>query len=223
MIRRPFVPVALVVVALVATGAEASAEESEEFPNAVQLPEEPLRQTPLRTEGTGHLALGHSDLSLELGEYFAAAGVQLAATTLVLAVGASVALAVAYIDRMNERRFHEIVTVMALASPLVSSLPSSLVAFKMSQRCLRRDHRWGYTLLAGMVTSAASAWGAALLATGAFSSSPGRLEATVVVLVAGVLLPPAAEVLTLHFTSTEVVAAPLLLKDGAGVALGLRF
>jgi len=216
---RTLAPVALVVALLFA--ADARAQEGDDIPNAVLLgqPEAPRK---LKLMDRDHLAPGHSDVGLEVGEYFAAAGVQLGASFVMVMVLGPIIFSAS--SDQPRRDFDQTIGIITAFTPVLLALPSSFVAYKMSQRCASRSHSWGYTFLAGVLSSAAVNWTAAMLATGAFSrfSRNESLGAFVTVL-AGALIPPVAEVLTLHLTSTEVVAAPVVLKDGAGVALALSF
>ncbi|MGC4115988.1 MAG: hypothetical protein QM765_15650 [Myxococcales bacterium] len=189
-------------------------------PSALKLVESAPRARPSRP--SVHLELGHSDLSLQIGEYFAAVGMQVAATLFVTYVCGFIALTSQ--QNMTRNSFNEMVGWMTVITPVVTAIPSSLLAHKISKRCPGKDHPLGYTLIAGMLTSAAVNWGAAILATGNFGRVPvNHTGGAVLLFFAGALLPPLAEVLTLNLGATEVTAAPMMLKDGAGAAVGMRF
>ena len=57
--------------------------------------------------------------------------------------------------------------------------------------------------------------------TGALAQNHG--QSAIWVFMLGQLIPPAAEVLTLHLTSQEVVPVPVVLKDGGGIGLAMAF
>jgi uncharacterized membrane protein YoaK (UPF0700 family) len=179
---------------------------------------EPARQAP--DLDRDHLPPEHSDAGLMIGEYLAALGGQVGGT----AVLESALVIMAFQSGLTRRDYTAWITGLSVISPLLMALPSSYFASNVSRRCVTRRHSWAKSFVAGLVVSTVETWAAAAFATGGFEkSSKNHAGSAELVLIGGSLLAPLAEVLTFNFAQTDIVPAPMILKDGGGFALGLSF
>lgn len=173
----------------------------------------------------------HSDLGLDVGAYFATAGIQLAMNLAVLAsAGAFLALPSRTGGYLSEGDLNAVFAVAAVLAPPAMALPSSHFAYRFSARCDQRRPSFSKGFLAGGLSSMVVVWSAALFAMtferenqSSLAQETRYIFGPALILAAGSLLIPAAEVLTLRFTSVHVTAAPIALKSGGGLALALAF
>ncbi|MGC4113308.1 MAG: hypothetical protein QM765_01245 [Myxococcales bacterium] len=174
-----------------------------------------------------HLALDHSDAGLGVGEAFGAFGLQVAATGALTAITMVLMVATQANQSPNDRNAL-FVTAGVLAPPLLA-LPSSAVAYHSAKKACPRDRSFGFTYLAGIAGSALTVGAAALFVTRGWDSQqdyfPGGNELGLVgIALGGALVTAGIEVLALNLSGgTQVAAAPMVLKDGAGVAVGGSF
>jgi hypothetical protein len=174
-----------------------------------------------------HLPLEHSDAGLGAGEFFGAAGLQLAATGLL--TGVTMAVMVATQANQNPADRNALFITAGVLAPPLLALPSSAVAWRTASKNCPRERSWGFTYLAGVAGGALTIGAAALFVSTGWNSYQDYFMGTnelvlIGIALGGALVTAGLEVLALNLSGgKQVAAAPMVLKDGAGLAVGGSF
>ena len=115
-----------------------------------------------------------------------------------------------------------ILAVAVVAPPLISLL-SSRAAFGVADDAWSTRPSWGWTFLSALCANVVVVGLATAFAEGAFSG--GRLDvgASLVTLAIGSVASAGVQVTVLNLAGSRVTTSPVVLRDGGGLALGLRF
>lgn len=115
-----------------------------------------------------------------------------------------------------------LLAVAAVAPPVIALL-SSHAAFRVA------DNRWGarpalrWTFLVALGVDLVTVALATLFVEGVFSNGEFDPAGAAVTLAAGAVVSAGLQVTVLNLAPSRVAAAPFILRDGGGLALGLRF
>lgn len=219
------------VAAIAACAASLGVSSARAQETQVLLPVPPPVQPPSQSTrfDSLHLAPEHSDAGLGVKEYFAAMGLQTAASGALATIALGILVATQANQYGRERDRDAILITIGVLAPPILALPSSAIPYKVGKGNCPRERSWGWTYLAGVAGNALTMGAAALFWSKGWDhysdAFPGMNEIGLAgILLAGSLVTAGLEVVALNLSGgAQVAAAPMVLKDGAGVSVGGSF